>query len=94
MEHGDFFSGGWWERPGPPFVQETEALGSVRLSEQTGNLLRERENSRGRERGAEGEERWGDKRRSDLEVDNSKFGVDSSIHYGSCQDSVRSLGAA
>lgn len=32
----------------------------------------------------------GDKRRSDLEVDNSKFGVDSSIHYGSCQD----LGAA
>lgn len=47
MEHGDFFSrGDWWVRPGPPFVQETGALGSVCLSEQTGNLLRERRENR------------------------------------------------
>lgn len=80
-------------RPGPPFVQETGELGLGCLSEKTGNLLRERrENRRGGER--EREEGWGDKRRSDLEVDNSKFGVNSSIHYGSCQDLVSSLGTA
>ncbi len=36
----------------------------------------------------------GNKQRSDLELDNSKFGVDSSIRYGCCQVLVCSMGAA
>lgn len=51
---------------------------------------------RGRERRKEkGEqEGGGNKQRSDLELDNSKFGVDSSIRYGCCQVLVCGMEAA
>ncbi len=67
--------------------------GDLRLgSGKTDNLsLRGRE--RRKEKGEQAGGRRGNKQRSDLELDNSKFGVDSSIRYGCCQVLVCSMGA-
>lgn len=75
-------------------MYETGDLGLVWMSEQLDFGSRKTDNlsMRGREKRKEkGEQaggRWeggGNKQRSDLEPDNSKFGLDSSIRYGSCQ---------